>query len=433
MNRTYLTRFARALRETLGSQHLISRGRESGHCRRLRDVTPRRLVCALVESLGGLRVRTIADILRTFNAQNALRTRYKAFYNRLTWPEFPAFVQQVFFDILRNLSHNVLRPAARGKLTHFADVMVQDGSSFAVHDALKKTFGGRFTRIRPAAVEVHTFWSLFRDQVVHVEVAPDRYSEHDFLPPAEQLRGKLLLADRGYQSLRYWKELDAAGAYFVVRGKSGLHPRVLRVRGAGGRGRRFEGKRLRDLIDRLPRRRLGLDVEWARRDGTTLPLRMILVWVPPRREHVVLVTNVPRRILTDREVILVYRLRWQVELVFKEWKSYANLHEFASTNVPLVEGLIWASLYAAALKRSLAHAAQRAGPGVPISTLTTAHRGAHVLPPVLRCARQGFRRLEAVLQFVFTYLWDNASRAHPQRDRLHGRMCFGLDYVGSSA
>lgn len=327
---------------------------------------------------------------------------------------------------------NVRRAEGCGKLTHFAGVMVLDGGSLAVHDALKNTFGEHFTRIRPAAADVHTFWSLCRDQFVRVEVARGRYSEHDLLSPAGQLGGKLLLAEREYQSPRYWQELDAAGAYFVVRRKSGLHPRSLRVRCAGGRGRCLEGKWLRDVVDRLPRRRLCLDVEWTRRDGTTLPLGMILVWVPPWSEHRVLVTNVPRRILTDREVIQVYRLRRQVELVFKEWKSCANLHELAGTNVALVEGLIWARLCAAALKRSLAHAAQRSESGVPMSTLTTARCGAHVLPPVLRCARPGYQRLEAVLKFVFTYPWDNAPRAHPQRDRLRGRMCFGLDYVGLS-
>ena len=89
MNRSHVSRFAVALRATLGFKNLIARGRESRHCRRLRDVTPQRLVCGLVEALGALRVETIADILRTFNAQTGLRTQYKAFYNRLAQPEFP--------------------------------------------------------------------------------------------------------------------------------------------------------------------------------------------------------------------------------------------------------------------------------------------------------------------------------------------------------
>ncbi len=31
--------------------------------------------------------------------------------------------------------------------------------------------------LRPASVEVHTFLSVFRDQILHVEVAPDKQTE----------------------------------------------------------------------------------------------------------------------------------------------------------------------------------------------------------------------------------------------------------------
>ncbi len=134
LNQSHVTRYADALRATLGWRNLTTRGRETRHCRRLRDVTPQRLVCSLVEALGALRVETVADILRTFNAQTGLNTQYKAFYNRLAQPEFPRFMRQVFRDILQNLSANVLRPAAGGRLAHFDDLVVQDGSSFAVHD-----------------------------------------------------------------------------------------------------------------------------------------------------------------------------------------------------------------------------------------------------------------------------------------------------------
>jgi IS4 transposase len=38
---------------------------------------------------------------------------------------------------------------------------------------------------------------------------------------------------------------------------------------------------------------------------------------------------------TARQVAAVYRLRWQIELMFKEWKYYANLHYFTSAKAPL--------------------------------------------------------------------------------------------------
>lgn len=433
LNQRHVSRFAAALRSTLGFKNLVTRGRQTRHCRRLRDVTPQRLVCALVEALGALRVQTVADILRTFNAQSGLNTQYKAFYNRLARPEFPRFMRQVYRDVLRNLSANILRPAAAGQLANFQDIVIQDGSSFAVHDALSRTFGGRFTSIRPAAVEIHTFLSVFRDQVIDVTVAPDRDAERQFLPPAKTLTGKLLLADRGYQSVRYWDEVDQAGGYFLMRAKGDLDPWLVTVRGPGGRLPRFEDRRLQDVLRYLPRRRLELDVEWDRPEDRILRVRVVLIWLRHKRQYVFLVTNVPRAVLTACQVAEVYRLRWQIELVFKEWKSYANLHAFTSANAPLVEGLIWASLCAAALKRALAHGAQRSRNSIAISTRIVAMCGVHILPDLMRSALHRFLRLERVLAGIFRYLWDNARRAHPQRDRLLGRMRCGLEYVGVKA
>src|SRR3989454_2363017 len=285
------------------------------------------------------------------------------------------------------LSQNVLRSRAGAVLSAFEDVVIQDGSSFAVHDALARTFGGRFTKIRPAAVEVHTFLSVYRDQALRVQVAADKEAEAQFLPPPAALRGKLWLADRGYVSLDYWESVDRRGGFFIVRGKKTLNPHVIRVRGLGRSLRRFEGQRLHDILPRLPRRCLDLVVEFRVLRDRPLRLRMVLLWVPTRRCFLILITNVPRRRMAARQVLGVYRLRWQVELVFKEWKSYANLHAFVSRSPTLVEGLIWASLCAAALKRSVAHACQRAGQTVPISTRIVAMCGAFILPGLLRCAR----------------------------------------------
>jgi len=429
----HLTRFAQRLKATLEQERLTSLGRRLGQCRRLRDVTPQRLVCSLLEALGSRRVETVADIQRAFNAQTGLGTRYKAFYNQLAKPAFPRFMRAVFQELLANLSQSVLRPLAGTALSAFEDVVIQDGSSFAVHDALAKSFGGRFTTIRPAAVEVHTFLSVFRDQVIRAQVAADKEAERDFLPPAGALRGKLWLADRGYESLDYWERVDQGGGFFIVRGKKSLNPHVVHVRGLGRSRQRFAGHRLHDILARLPRRRLDLVVEFRAFRDRPLRLRLVLVWIPTRRSFLTLVTNVSRRRMNARQVSGVYRLRWQVELVFKEWKSYANLHAFVSRSPTLVEGLIWASLCAAALKRSVAHACQRAGQKVSISTRVVAMCGMFILPPLLRCALRAFRRLETVLARIFRYLWENAARAHPQRDLLHGRLKWGLQCVGVMA
>jgi hypothetical protein len=58
----------------------------------------------------------------------------------------------------------------------------------------------------------------------------------------------------------------------------------------------------------------------------------------------------------------------EIELLFKEWKSYANLHRFVTSKAPIAEGFIWASLAASIVKRFFAHATQQVIVGPEIST-----------------------------------------------------------------
>jgi hypothetical protein len=122
-----------------------------------------------------------------------------------------------------------------------------------------------------------------------------------------------------------------------------------------------------------------------------------------------------------------YKWRWQVELLFKEWKSYANLHAFDTENPAIVEGLIWTAIAAAALKRFLAHMTQLLTE-VPMSTRKVAMCAMHVLGALVDALKCGDgARLYAALEAAITYLACHARRAHPARDRQTGRSQLGLE------
>jgi hypothetical protein len=115
-----------------------------------------------------------------------------------------------------------------------------------------------------------------------------------------------------------------------------------------------------------------------------------------------------------------------MELLFKEWKSYANLHAFDTEQESITEALIWASLCAAALKRFLAHAAEKLLE-VVISTRKAAMASAYALPELFLSLRHGdgpwYRR---AFKAMMAYLGDNAKRAHPKRDARTGRTALDL-------
>src|SRR5207245_11505236 len=113
-----------------------------------------------------------------------------------------------------------------------------------------------------------------------------------------------------------------------------------------------------------------------------------------------------------------YKWRWQVELLFKEWKSYANLHAFDTENPAIVEGLIWIAIAAAALKRFLAHMTQLLVQ-VPMSTRKVAMCAVHVLGDIVQALqRRAVTGLYSALAGAITCLAFHAQRAHHGSDRL---------------
>jgi membrane glycosyltransferase len=114
-------------------------------------------------------------------------------------------------------------------------------------------------------------------------------------------------------------------------------------------------------------------------------------------------------------------------LLFKEWKSYANLHAFDTTNPAIVEGLIWAAIAAAALKRFLAYMTPILAE-VPMATRKVAMGAGHVFGEIVQTVKAGdVGRLYTALETAITYLACHAQRAHPKRDRATGRSQLGLE------
>jgi hypothetical protein len=167
-------------------------------------------------------------------------------------------------------------------------------------------------------------------------------------------------------------------------------------------------------------------VQWQI-DGHPLRLRLILSWNPRTKSFCYFLTNLPAKRYPLEVICRAYKWRWQVELLFKEWKSYANLHAFDTANPALVEGLIWAAIAAAALKRFLAHMTQLLME-VPISTRKVAMCALHVLGDLVEALKQGdVVGLYTALVAAITYLACHARRAHPARDRQTGRSQLGLE------
>src|SRR5947208_16609630 len=166
-------------------------GKDTKFCRRERTITPFRLGLALTAACASQRVETLADFHRGFNALFDTTITYKAFYNQLAKPHFATFMGTMASRLIGELTLKVLGFAKGRAFAEFRHIVIQDGSSFAIHDALREVFPGRFKAVKPAAVELHTTMDLLCDAPMTVVLTPDTANEQAFLPEPASLRGCL--------------------------------------------------------------------------------------------------------------------------------------------------------------------------------------------------------------------------------------------------
>ncbi len=422
MNESERTAFmAKILQKALNEDHLNDLGLKTGQSKRLRKITPYRLLVCLICAMGAGRVESIAALQRFFNQKNGTNVAYKAFYNRLSHPGFLKFMQIAWKHLMSHFALRVLQPVEGSPFHRFKDIVLQDGSSFAVKESLCDILPGRFYAISAAAIEVHGTFSAISDTMIRASISPDTTSERAFLPPVEWMKDKLLLADRGYPSRDYFQRLDAAGGSFIMRLSSAYKPWIFAIYQNGKRLELPYRMPLKQFLREFPQGRHDLEIGWKMATHE----RYRLVVVQGNKHPILLCTNLDPEVFDADSIEHAYRLRWQIELMFKEYKSYANLHQFDTSNPSIAQGLAWAALCAAALKRFVAHATQLTR-GVSTSTRRLAMCAGSFLHSLPNYLLHNTSQLQDFLSEMFNFFALHAARANLRKEREKGRLQAGF-------
>jgi transposase len=151
---------------------------------------------------------------------------------------------------------------------------------------------------------------------------------------------------------------------------------------------------------------------------------VIAFWYKKKKRIGYLVTNLARETVPASDVVELYRLRWQIELLFKELKSYCNLKKFSTENNNIVTTLIYASFITVLLKRLMAYSTE-ALKSCLISTQKTARTAPHWLSLMVGGISKGVL-LQEVLSECIDMIVKLCERAHPKRDLKDGLYQFGV-------
>lgn len=434
MDKEQISRVSDQLQEVLGEEKLDELGRKTRYCEKKRLVTPFRMVLTMIAGLGGFPIQFLSDLHRQFNALFGTELAYKPFHNRLAKSSFPKFMQAVAQEAWKKWSDKVLTARTHDLFSEFEQVVIQDGSSFAVKDSLQQILPGRFKAVSPAAVELHVSLELLTGTPLQMNLTADTESEQANQPDPATLNNKLYLADRGYFDIKRLAVINEAGGFFIVRAKTSINPHIVTAHREDGTPMpELEGKKLKSIrYDQRGAPALDLVVAWGSKKNPIYH-RLIMTWNTAHQQFQYLITNLPASRYDAHAIREGYRLRWQIELLFKEWKSYANLHAFNTGKSAIAKGLIWASLIAAALNRYMAHSTQLIA-GKPISTQRAAMSAVHFITDLAVAIKsKSTQNIELVIERTIRFLAVNAQRAHPKRDTCTGRTSSGLMLEGVPA
>jgi hypothetical protein len=144
--------------------------------------------------------------------------------------------------------------------------------------------------------------------------------------------GDVVVADRGYYSFGFFRELDGRGIVFVSREKRTLRFRAVHSVPADGLG---------DGV--LSDERVVLtDPDTVCKYAKEFRRIRVVVEVDGRPAEMAFVTN--NFAWSARTVADLYKSRWTIEVLFKEIKQTLQLQSFYGTNANAVKWQIWSAL-----------------------------------------------------------------------------------------
>jgi len=302
------------------------------------------------EDLAQMAVQVGADV-----SPQAIEQRYT--------PQMEQFLKGMYSEAIQIVvgSDKALAPI----LERFSSVDVQDSSTIVLPDDQEQQYpgcGGSYGGGK-AAMKLQVEWDLRSGAFTHIQIEEGR--SPDGATTRQQARrgpGSLRITDLGYFDLDVFKDMNEAGEYFLSRLQYRtklLHPNGSPVdlakwlpKDTGcfldkpmlvGKGKRFP---CRVIAWRLPEKQA------AERRSKLIQEYKNTYSKEPSAERLalcdwtILITNVPIPLMSAKEAVVLYRARWQIELLFKRWKSLGLVAQLQGSTTVRQMVKVWARLLA---------------------------------------------------------------------------------------
>jgi len=247
---------------------------------------------------------------------------------------------------------------------HFKRILVFDSTSFQLPEELAPYFRGSGGAGSNAAVKIlfgydlksYQFFYLIEDGVTH-----DQLRQSGFLDHLEA--GDLEISDLGFFNIDAFAEIDEKGAFYLSRLRADVNlyqftnngleefdlvrfVKQLQVQQTElevylKKGNRLTKTRLiiEQVPDQVKAQRLRQRNRYNRKKG-----HKTRQWIKILAGFNLYITNAPATHIPREQIRSLYGVRWQIELIFKNWKSNFNLAKVTGTRPERIKCMIYAKL-----------------------------------------------------------------------------------------
>ncbi len=296
-----------------------------------------------------------------------------------------AFMQEVF-NAMMIKQNNILNQ--ENKNLSFNRILVNDATSYGLPEKFNNEFKGSGGSSSKSAIKIQLQYDLLTGSFICCDTYSGTSSDGKYVNVMDNYtkEGDLRLSDLGYYKIDYLKKIDEKKAFFISKLKSTStvykkNPEpTLRKNGTVVKSTEYikidifeiikplaDGETIeikdiyigskKELKSRLIITKLSEEnkqkrkikhLSAVRRDRGKINDRS-LAWT----EINVYITNVSENILATEQIHDVYSLRWQVEIMFKIWKSIFNIDNVKNVKMERFKCFLYGRLIALLISSSI--------------------------------------------------------------------------------
>ena len=239
--------------------------------------------------------------------------------------------QDVYYSLLKEY-HSIISDS-RQTYAWENRLEIIDSSTISLFKDILSCVGRKSnTGKRKGGIKVHTQINL-QDRVPKL-IWFSAATTHDkqFLKHVELEKGRIAVFDKGYNDYKTFDEFNESGIFFVTRLKSNASYESVKENDIPSY---IDDGVLKDEVIRVDVKENGTYLK-------TIELRKVAYWDDENKRCFEFITNLHG--MNAGHIALIYKKRWQIELLFKQLKQNFPLKFFLGDNENAIKIQIWCAL-----------------------------------------------------------------------------------------